>query len=248
MNRTRNPNRRGAPPIVIGDYQKVGGGVSSGTFTDPASACANAIAAAQAAAAASNYQVRDGNSASLNYLGHYTGYLSLNHSCYCEIACENTNYWDTPDGNWASGAHYLGTRLLYSVTASDLGWYGMYFATGTCYLKVWWDEIITSGSWMNNGSYVSSVISTTPRSFTFNNDISNGGLCLPVGFTGIPGNDAFDKTKWSTSGDYADTLPAPVWLSGSWHMGLGLNLANGRYSMIEGYEPPTDGSNQGYPR
>lgn len=111
------------------------------------------------------------------------------------------------------------------------------FMTGTCYVKVWWNEVkrdTTSGGFGD-------IVASTPRELTWS-PVGDDGLCLPSGF------NSGDETTWPASEAAVIEPPEPddPEADGE-NNGLGVFIEDVRWSFLDGYMPPGDGSANGWP-
>lgn len=112
------------------------------------------------------------------------------------------------------------------------------FYTGSCYAKVWWEEFISDA--------VPAVTSgPTALDWEWATPISVDGLCLPSDFS------QFDVQTWPAA-DISESFvieppePANVTTIGPENE-LDAYVRKLRPSWVDGYEPPSDGSANGWP-
>ena len=139
----------------------------------------------------------------------------------------------------------IGTFTIYTATVQRyravLGWYA-----ATCFFRLEWDEV-TRELAVDGATGIETLLSTSTSAQTFSMPItiSNSGLCIPL--------DLFSANRWNVSGIVAGptTVPFP---SGSLPPADGssirreIGVANVRWSWVNGYVPPTDGSANGFTR
>jgi hypothetical protein len=116
--------------------------------------------------------------------------------------------------------------------------YRFRFYAATCYLKVYWNEVLRH----TNHSGTDEVVSTTPQSWEWTTPTAVDGLCLPADF------NTADSDTWVISDEFelAEVEPINVTLSGDFE-NQSYFLTDFSWSYINGYVPPSDGSANGFP-
>lgn len=125
------------------------------------------------------------------------------------------------------------------------------FYTSTCYLKISWDEVITStrgGDGDGDSSYsYHTEISRTPIEWTWEG-LSEGGICLPLDFV-YEDQDTWPETLVYDLIDAEPPAPPdpgypPLFQE---YESYRTRFENVRFSFVDGYTPPDDGTANGFP-
>ena len=223
MRPASNPERRNQPPYgVVFRAKTYGLGNTLEPFPDAASAWAAAVGSLPAPPYDEGDEIEDPSTITSSGGITYSG------------------TWGIPSG---SDPSYFAEQP--GVTA-----YCIAFYTATCYFEAWWDEVSVMSNWTINPA--TGEQTNAPDTVTVNKQflwtpVSNGGVCLPAGFT--PG----DSINWNMSDPYQLICPQPNAPSTadpeSWNgfNQAGTSIANFRFSVVQGYTPPVDGSANGYP-
>lgn len=134
------------------------------------------------------------------------------------------------------------TKETFSVVAGrsaqiQLARYRFKSYSATCYLKVYWDEVVYDGNLIAGTSV---EVSRTAKDWT-QDAVDTGGVCLPAGF------DNADPTTWIISGwndAGLQVLPGDPASGGSiWRVAVIENL---RWSCLSSYVPAV-GDNNAFP-
>ncbi len=106
------------------------------------------------------------------------------------------------------------------------------FYTGTCYFKIWWDEVTRHSAGTIGTTPSATVTATNSLEWEWTPSAVDN-LCLPSGF------DQTDATTWSESGVYEilETEPSDPGSSGDVFDRLEIQVENVRFTWVVGYTP-----------
>lgn len=165
----------------------------------------------------------------------YTAALADAAANYARGAFTNGNVPDASPVLLAYTNKFYTVRKAVFLQAANYHFLGI---SATCFLKAFWDEVLYT---TDLAGVILGEVSRTSKELTLTMP-SNGGVCLPLGF------DHSNQSTWIDSGEFPITQPTPPDPGPDPDSSCqALYIEKFRWSQLDGYNPPDDGSANGFP-